>query len=413
MNLSASVHVYLAMIILISCRTPAGSRLANEGSVPTDSSQSTSVEPATALNCQDVATKAKLSAAVTDNLCGSDDPEGKAACILAASESLKTPSSSIRIPSGPLNSMQLAKICANSSAAIIGACIREARLASLSSYDISSLCEKGSPDITACIVAANEALTKDPASNTTPAEALGSMTIAAICATANADTASCITSTRKAGMSSGSSYQACKAGAGGNHSASCIEAATRPLAKPTGSSVNPTGPLGSVTTTSLCGAKASEGSAPCITAARLAGFNESNVYSLCKSGAPNSALCIDAALRPLQASNSEGFTPSPVLSSFNVLGVCGAGNTNSASCIEAARQSGMATPSITSMCHKATAATAACINAARPTRSKALSEIYTTTLCTKASGETVECINKGRSEGKSLTAIASQCEPNS
>lgn len=397
----------MALTGALACRTDGGVRLTDVAGP----SEAVEPKPAPALNCPDVAAKAKLSAMVTKDLCGSDDPENKAACILAATEALQAPAGVTRSPTAPLGSSFIGELCASSEAKAVGACIREARMASLISYDIDKLCRSGSPDNTACIVASNEELKKSDTAKNTPAPPLGTLTIVSICAAATPETAGCITSTRRAGLDSGSSYQACKAGGSEGHSAQCVAAANAELTKPSGADTNPTAPLGAITTTSLCGAKAGAGSAACITTARLAAFSESNIYTLCKSGDANSGPCIEASLRKLEIDNTSGFTPSPALSTFNVVGVCGTGNTHSAACIESARRTGVSTQSIASMCQKATASSAACIDAARPSRIKAISDLYTTTVCTKATAETVECVKKGLSDGKSATTIASQCEP--
>lgn len=416
----SACSVYLGCLLAFgafACRTPNSSRLANDGAAnpaaPGSAQPGDSGSTGTEVDCATAAAAAKLSPITTKQLCEAEDPQGKAQCIVAATETLTAPQGSNIRPASPINTVYLSQLCGQPQAGNVAECVRAARLAGLGSTDTSSLCNSASLDVKNCIVAASEPLQAEPGSFKIPAGPLSSFTITNLCGNATPDIAGCISAARKAGMSSSTAYTSCKQGGGGGSNAACIQAASATLQKSPDIPYTPTGPLGSMTTQGLCSGTAGSGVIECITTARRWGFNESNVYTLCKTGDPNASLCISASLRNMSGEAANGFTPTMPLSTFNVIGICGGTNTNAGPCVEAARLTGIGSMSLASMCSKATPDTVACIKAARPNFGQAMTDNYTTGLCTAATGSTPSCITDARAQGKATTVIWSLCKPQS
>jgi hypothetical protein len=331
--------------------------------------------------------------------------------MLAASE-VSTKSAGAKVtPSPPLSTIHIAELCGGDEAIQVAECIRAARQSGLGSIDTSSLCAVGSPDAAACLTAASEPLAADSGSGTPPSGPLGSFDMATLCKGAGPDVASCISAARKSGMSSATTYTTCKKGGGGGSSAECLAAARATLTRQPGATVAPSGPLSSMTSSSLCSGSTASGVTSCITTARTAGFSDANTYTLCKSGSAGAAPCITAATRDMSAEASGGFTPTAPLGSFSILGVCSDGKDGIAACVEAGRLTGLSANNIAYICSQGTDATGGCIKAARPSSAQALSDSYTLTLCKAASSSTESCITDGRGAGKSAGAILNACRP--
>lgn len=391
--------------LLSACRTPAGARL----SEATDTSTSTATT--TPPDCEQVAVSIHLSSTTIRDFCSGADPASKTTCMLAASEPLTRPDGARVTPSPALSSIYIAELCARDAADQVAACIRAARLAGLGSIDTNSLCASGSPDTAACLTASSEPLAADPSGGTPASGPLGSFDMTTLCKGAGPSVASCISAARRSGMSSATTYTTCKKGGASGSSAECLAAASASLPKQPGAAVTPSAPLSSMTASSLCSGSAASGVTTCITTARMAGFNDANTYTLCKSGSAGTAPCIMAATRDMSAEANDGFTPTAPLGTFSVLGVCSSGKEGSGPCVDAGRLTGLSATNIAHICSQGTDATGSCIKAARPSSAQALSDSYTLTLCKRASSSTESCITDARAAGKSAGAILNACRP--